>query len=255
MFRDLMRALGLRLRASTEDAPPARPRGRITPRPDVLSGAFEPGFIGEAAEKRYPVRTFRMGEILISSGRVIVADPFLMSTWSKPLAFSIAPGRYPVDLAVADAGPSGQRVALARLLLSESPAVRWEIAVTDEQNPADLQGDDIFGFGVDAGTAAFVDAGVPAWLEAQYPSENFEAYQDLTEGWQTRGEAGGEALGIPYGFVLIERFGDGEAAMFSSGWGDGYYATWIGYDADDQPVALVTDFAVITAVNFPSRPE
>ena len=50
-------------------------------------------------------------------------------------------------LAVADAGESGQRVALARLLLSDAPAVRWALAVTDEQDPATLRGDDIFGYG------------------------------------------------------------------------------------------------------------
>lgn len=224
---------------------------QITPRPDVLSGAFEPGFIGEAAEKRYPLRVVRLGEMEITSGRVILVDPFLMSTRDTPLALSVAPGRYPVDLAVADAGESGQRVALARLLLSPAPAVRWSMAVTDEQDLTTLRGLEVFGYGVDAGTGAFVDGAVPAWLDARYPSSAFEQYQDVQEDWQRRGEAAAETLGIPYGFALIERLGPGDAAMFSSGWGDGHYASWIGYDADGRPVAIVTDFAVITAVNFP----
>jgi hypothetical protein len=267
MFRKVLVAVGL-LAAC---APAAQ--AQITPRPDVLTGAFTPGFVGEADEERYPVRTVRIGEVQISSGRVIVVDPFIMSTRDRPLTVSVPPGRYPVDLAVADAGDSGQRVALARLLISDEPPVRWALAVTDEQDPSTLTGDNIFGYGVDAGTGAFVDAAVPAWLEREYqwasavhylervqgpdPAilrphvEEVDRYMALVDGWQARGEAAAPDLGIPYGFALVEPLGPGGAAMFSSGWGDGYYASWVGYDADDRPVAIVTDFAVITAVNFP----
>lgn len=267
MFRKVLVAVGL-LAAC---APAAQ--AQITPRPEVLTGAFTPGFVGEADEERYPVRTVRIGEVHISSGRVIVVDPFLMSTRDRPLTVSVPPGRYPVDLAVADAGDSGQRVALARLLFSDMPPVRWALAVTDEQDPATLTGDQIFGYGVDAGTGAFVDAAVPAWLEREYPWAagvgyleqvqgpdpailrphigEVDRYMTLVDSWQVRGEAAAPELGIPYGFVLVEPLGPGGAAMFSSGWGDGYYASWVGYDADDHPVVIVTDFAVITAVNFP----
>jgi hypothetical protein len=224
---------------------------RITPRPEVLSGAFEPGFVGEAGEKRYPIRVIRIGAMEIASGRVLLVDPFLMSTHDQCLALAVPLGRHPVDLAVADAGESGQRVALARLLLSTAQPVRWEMAVTDEQDVATLNGDQVFGYDVDAGAGAFVDAAVPAWLETEYPSADFDRYSTLQDDWQTRGEAMAESLGIPYGFALIERLGPGEAAMFSSGWGDGHYASWVGYDADDLPAAIVTDFAVISAVNFP----
>jgi len=175
-----------------------------------------------------------------------------MSTRDRPLAIPVPPGRYPVDLAVADAGDSGQRVALARLLISDAPPVRWALAVTDDQDPATLTGDDIFGYGVDAGTGAFVDAAVPAWLADRYPPSDVDGYMAVVDDWQVRGEAAAPALGIPYGFALVEPLGPGGAAMFSSGWGDGYYASWVGYDADDRPVVIVTDFAVITAVNFPS---
>ncbi len=245
MFRKVLVAVGL-LAAC---APAAQ--AQITPRPDVLTGAFTPGFVGEADEDRYPIRTLRIGEVQISSGRVIVVDPFIMSTRDRPLTVSVPPGLYPVDLAVADAGDSGQRVALARLLISDAPPVRWALAVTDEQDPATLTGDDIFGYGVDAGTGAFVDAGVPAWLAGRYPPSDINGYTALVDDWQVRGEAAAPALGIPYGFALVEPLGPGGAAMFSSGWGDGYYASWVGYDADDRPVVIVTDFAVITAVNFP----
>ena len=36
-------------------------------------------------------------------------------------------------------------------------------------------------------------------------------------------------------------------AMFSSGWGDGFYTSWVGYGADGKVTALVTNFLVIKA--------
>jgi hypothetical protein len=233
-------------------AKPVPQRAVITPRPDVLSGAFAPGFTGEAADKRYPIRVVRIGDMEVASGRVLLCDPFSMSEQDEPLALQVRPGRYPVDLAVADTGKSGQRVALARLLLSSTPAQRWVIAVTRLQDPATLKDGEEFGYGVDAGIGAFVDAAVPAWLAVQYPSSDFERYQSLQDDWLSRGEAAAEALEIPHGFTLIERLGHGDAAMFSSGWGDGFYTSWVGYGQDNDPVAIVTDFVVIDAVTIPT---
>jgi hypothetical protein len=224
---------------------------QVTPRPDVLTGAFQPGFVGEADDKRYPVRVVALGAVDLPSGRVVLADPFIVSDRDKPLTLSFPPGRYPVELAVADAGESGQRVALARLKLSDAPTVKWSMALAEGQDLASLKGDEIFGFGVDSGTGGFIDPQVLSWISKTYPPSRFEAYETLTDDWQTRGEAAAEPLGIPYGFALIETVGPGGMAMFSSGWGDGHYASWIGYDAEGKPTAIVTDFAVITAVNIP----
>lgn len=222
--------------------------GQVTPRPEVLNGAFEDGFVGEADDKRYPVRVVPLGELALTSGRIVVTDPFIVSGKELPLELSIPPGRYRVDLAVADTGEGGHRVAMARLLLSRKPPVRWSMAVTANQDLRKLKGDEIFGYGVDAGTGAFMDAASVAWLAAM-PDDSREA---LMNDWQQRGEARGPELGIPYGFALNEQVGPGAAAMFSSGWGDGFYASWIGYDAAGQPAAIVTDFAVINAVNIRS---
>ncbi|MFC7377986.1 DUF4241 domain-containing protein [Brevundimonas sp. GCM10030266] len=229
---------------------PAEPGG-VTPRPEVLTGAFTEGFVGQAEGERYPVRTLRIGEVAIPSGQVIVADPFLMSTRDAPLTVAVPPGRYPVDVAVADTGAGGQRVALARLVISSEPVTRWSMGVTAGQDVSTLKGDETFGYGVDAGTGAFVDAGLPAWLERRYPPDQVDFYEVVSQGWQDRGEALGPELGIPYGFILIEEYEGRGAAMFSSGWGDGFYTTWIGYDAAGRPAALVTDFAVIEAVALP----
>lgn len=250
MFRRLAAVVGAVLGAGCAPTAPTDSVG-ILPRPDVFSGAFTEGFIGQAEDERYPVRVVRIGEVAIPSGRVIAADPFLMSTRDEPFTVAVPPGRYRVDLAVADTGGGGDRVALARLLISDQPVVDWSMAVVAGQDVATLKADEAFGYGVDAGTGAFIDAGLPGWLEQHYPPGRVDFYETVSEDWQTRGEAQGPELGIPYGFVLIEEYEGRGAAMFSSGWGDGFYTTWVGRDADGNPAALVTDFGVIEAVTLP----
>ncbi|NOT69817.1 MAG: DUF4241 domain-containing protein [Hyphomicrobium sp.] len=68
---------------------------------------------------------------------------------------------------------------------------------------------------------------------------------DAWETWQKDGEANGPKVIGPYSFVLMQPLGEVNVAMFHSGWGDGFYASYFGYDADGNVAALVTDFATI----------
>jgi Protein of unknown function (DUF4241) len=65
------------------------------------------------------------------------------------------------------------------------------------------------------------------------------------ESWQTDGESNGPKVIGPYSFVLMLPLGDVNAAMFHSGWGDGFYSSWFGFDAEGKVAALLTDFNTI----------
>ncbi len=166
---------------------------QVTIRPEVMVGAFQPGFVGEADEDRYPLRTLRIGTLNLSSGQLILADPLILSDRDRPLDLDLPPGRYPVDLAVADTGKGGHRVALARLLLSDAPPVRWAMAVRKGEDVRTLKGDQVFAYGVDSGTGGFVDAGARDWLLAQAP----EKAEALSEDWIARGGPWGRRLAFP----------------------------------------------------------
>ena len=224
------------------------------PRAGVLTGAFRPGFVGTAADERYPVRVVSLGDMALTSGRLVLADPFVGLTDTPPLDLDITPGRYAVDLAIADTGQGGQRVALARLTLSNETPVRWSMAVKPGDDPAKLGPDETFGYPVDAGTGGFLDGRAIDQLQRTLPADDVEAWEGQSDRWIAAGEAGGPRLGVPYLFALTERVGEGDLVMFSSGCGDGFYASWVGWDAQDRPVQVITDFAVIEAVDIPAAP-
>lgn len=125
------------------------------------------------------------------------------------------------------------------------------MARTASQDPRSLEAGETFGYPVDAGTGAFADGGALAALNRLALAGPDET-ERMTERWISQGEAGAKALGLPHGFALTVSEGGGDMVMFSSGWGDGFYASWVGADSTGRPVAVVTDFAVIEAVRLPT---
>ncbi len=242
MLRSVLKMLGLAGLAGTAAAAPGDP----PPYANLFTRAFEPDFAIEVEEDidgqapvavRYPFHTQSAGDVIISSGRITAADPFVNLTDTPPFLTPVPNGRFPVTLAVAKIGDGHYRVAFARVLFSTAPAVRWQMALVEGQNPATLKDNEIFGYPVDAGTGSFFDPA--AALEAKALLErNPNAWED----WQTRGEANADAIENFGTFLLNEPFGNWNVVMFHSGWGDGFYPSYFGFDAAGQVTALITDF-------------
>jgi len=185
-------------------------------------------------------RTLELGTLKIVSGKISACDPFVSIDARKPFTQPVPNGSFPVQLAIAQGGINDGRIAFARVEFSSAPAVRWTMAVMEGQDLATLKADEIFGYPVDAGTGAFYDPKAGEALTAELKSN-----QDAWEDWQTKGEANGKAANLKPNFFLMLPAGETNVAMFASGWGDGFYASYFGFDKDGQVVALVTDFAII----------
>ena len=234
--------------AGPSAAAPGDPPGHA----EVFEKAFGPGFsvmtpsgLGADGSALHAVtfRSVSIGNLTIKSGRICAVDPFVSLGKVRPFTQDVPNGEFPVRLAVGDhpAGPvKDSRVAFARVDFSGRPVTRWRMAVTAGQNVSTLKPDEIFGYGVDAGTGSFYDPAADATVEALY-AKNPDVWQE----WQTAGEANGPRIVGPYSFVLMLPMGDVNVAMFHSGWGDGFYASWFGFDADGNVAALLTDFQTI----------
>jgi hypothetical protein len=144
-------------------------------------------------------------------------------------------GSFPVRLALVEGGIDGGRVAFARVDFSSQPVVRWEMALIEGQDAATLEAGHFFGYPVDAGTGSFVDVETAAAAD-----KRMRADEELAQRWIQMGER--KAPPMFYAEIDI---GPGNIIMFQSGWGDGVYASWFGYDAQGSIAALVTDFQVI----------
>jgi hypothetical protein len=113
---------------------------------------------------------------------------------------------------------------------------------------ATLGEDGFFGYGVDAGTGSF---GSPEALS--------EAGRVLA------GDAGmledpiskalfADGVGTRSAAIVAPDAGATPIAVFASGWGDGYYPTWLGIDPDGVVVVAVTDFLLTSDPYGPPPP-
>lgn len=180
------------------------------------------------------LRREELGLLSLPSGQVLACDPTYESFEGEVFTRRVRPGRYPVvvtRLGEAQASPH-DRVAAAAIVLRDELPARWELALCDGQKLADLGPEQIFGYGVDGGTGCFVD--VEHADEFAAGKRNFSRLLRAFE----RGDY------APLVFPLRD---EPAVAVFQSGHGDGFYASYWGLDARGEPVCLVTDFGVLTA--------
>ncbi len=194
-----------------------------------LGGAFATANGGEPGSMTF----YRLPDLHIPTGRICAADPMLLSG-TLPFAQTVPPGRYALILAAAHVEVH-RRIALAILRFSEDPVVRWEVASTSRQTP----GSGLAvreGYGVDTATGCFCDEAIVQLLDAaeDIEGEFFERLSaEMSESWKS-----GRAW-------LSAESPSGSLAAFSSGSGDGFFTSYFGFDRDDAPAALVTNFEIV----------
>jgi hypothetical protein len=213
--------------------------------------AFQDGLVVESPnpeddddlDERYTLQVHDLGELVVISGQIVACDPLSMPDM-PPFAETVAPGRCSVLISVAESASGDQRVAFALLRLSDRPAARWENAVPQGKSLGELKAGDVFGYGVDAGTGCFMDVATAralvALAKAAAARGDYEDNSGLTD-----------ALMATYvntwswANLVVDPASGANVIAFSSGWGDGWYASYWGYDISDQRVALITDFGVV----------
>lgn len=177
-----------------------------------------------------------LGNLPVPSGRVVAADPVSLHSQTQPFTTRFPRGRFPVELAMARFN-GDERVAFARILFSEAPVVSWEPALLPGQKPLPLRSEAYYGYPVDAGMALFMDAAnvgpLNRYLADRAASENLMVTSFRLD---TESPSSGFLYALPPDTV----------AAFSTGFGDGSYATYVGLDAQRRPCRLLTDFQVIS---------
>ncbi len=215
----------------------------------LFTRAFSPDYVATAddalpGEAPRPTSIFfrvsEPGTLKITSGRVVVADPFV-GIDQQPLSVRVPDGLYPVRLAVLQGTMGRGRIAFARVDISNTPVVRWEAAKPEDmQRDAENPSGD-WGFSVDSGIAGFFD------VEAgQAALEAVKANDSYFDKWLEKGQnAGARERDTAGAFRLAIDSGPANVIAFDAGWGDGVYGAYAGYDAEGRLAALIADFDIL----------
>ncbi len=174
------------------------------------------------------------GDLVLPTGQLVACDPFVLPD-SAPFNLLLPHGTLPVVLSVAQTA-TDQRVAFATIRFTPSVPTRWEMLTVGDQNISLLKGDELFGYPVDAGTGCFMDVSVGrALMQLMRERDNF--YETLIAEMDKTYRNTWSWLDM--------KFGDANLIAFSSGYGDGIYASYAGFNTERRVSVIVTDFAII----------
>ncbi|MCR5541890.1 MAG: DUF4241 domain-containing protein [Ruminococcus sp.] len=199
---------------------------------------------------RYP-----FGTLSVPTGEIIVADPLAyLYDGSESFLLRVPVGEYPAELCIIpERNGDCARNAAMRVKFNEKRAVRYSLALTgteDTSELADFEDGDYWGFPVDAGLGCICDrASERAYVEhlrklAAIHGDEFNAYYDFMEALFKESyendpkyqREGGDRLD----FVVPDT--ELHIPICNSGFGDGRYPTYWGFDADDEVCEIVVQF-------------
>lgn len=183
------------------------------------------------------IREQSLGKINLPTGKIIANDP-VCNFQKDPFERTVAPGEYPVMLYMAHI-ESDQRVAFAEIRFTEELPADFEIATIAGDDISKLGDDDFFGYGVDSGTGGFMDETVCGELEELHNQADDYIFKPLDDAL--------EESYVPTYDTANVCLPDSElnVVAFSSGFGDGTYPSFWGFDKNGELCSLITDFMVI----------
>lgn len=195
-----------------------------------------------------------MGTVNFPTGNILVRDPLshLLDRKEEPYFQKVPSGIFPLDTLVAEMDEDEYRYIATRIKFSDNKAVVYRQALKGNENLEDADTDSIYGFYVDAGLASIVDiqtrdkfCDIMEEWEKENPGRNMyddyfaDLFEKSYESHPTYQREGGDWLN----FQLKDT--DLSVPMIQSGFGDGVYPVYLGYDENDNICELIVEYIYV----------
>jgi hypothetical protein len=206
---------------------------KLEAKPVLFEAAFIKGSTHKVKDAVVQLYGVNIGKLKITSGAVVACDPGHIDEYGIPFTQVFPKGEFPVQLGIAKA-ESEETIAFARILFSDAPVAKWEFALQEGQSPIPVGGKKMHGYSTDLGLGIFVDYEASKALDKNNLTRlDADMYMEMDNHYHNDWR------------YNMHSFGNHNLAVFSSGLGDGYYASYIGFDANGKPCRLVTDFNIL----------
>jgi len=193
------------------------------------------------------IHTRSIGPLILPTGQLVACDPVIHPT-TEPFVTELPRGEYPVHLTIAELRDEA-RVAYAAIHLKKENARSWTLATVASEDVGMFSKDE-HGYTIISSLGAFMDAKTADhyldYLEIFHDSD-----QNTLEKSLNRLEHKAKQKGTSFGNLSDKHLGKGNILTFSSGFGEGFYQTYIGKNAEGEITRVVTDFKVLD-FRFPS---
>jgi hypothetical protein len=215
--------------------------------------ALRDGLQVEVGDSSYLLHVVDCGMLHLPHGRLVACDPFVSLEPDGMLFVQVPPGSYPVHVTVADVSGVGDgshmREAYATVVLRPAEEVTRRIITPLPDGavaPPEMEDDSYYGFGVDSGTACFVDGGSVADGMPPVKTWHDDVFDDGSpQSWFSRMDDPGHIREGLANIVLPAARNGENIIIVHSGWGDGHYPVIGGYDEQGNLVRVHIDFMVV----------
>ena len=241
----------------------------------VLHKLNTDGFNSESALGRIDIEHHQIGYVDFPSGKVVACDPHVVHKQDRPFSKDITPGPHLVYICVARITPSKSQakgelsevdllanelaemileskgvdqskseesrdvIAAAILKIGEDKPVSWVPASIKEKNAGDQDQEKLYRYMVDSGTGSFMDPVTKTKLLDLYKED--ANYHNILNELMEENYSSNFSWSIP----VLDNDNGLNFAMFTSGEGDGDYASYWGYDKNNKLACLITDFGIL----------
>lgn len=190
------------------------------------------------------IDTYEAGNLMLTSGKLVACDP-LTTTGMPSFTTQFPQGAFPVLVHVEK---ESNCVAYVEIVFKEAEAHSWEMALTAEQNLEDLGAEEIFGYPVESGMGCFMDEETEDslhFLEQKIYAEKGEQFSGLYDEFFRPFFFESDGAVNQYSFLQPDPEKDGTIFAFETGYGEGFYASYICFDESHQPIKIISEFIEI----------
>ncbi|WP_313370507.1 DUF4241 domain-containing protein [Sedimentibacter sp.] len=185
---------------------------------------------------RMKIEKIEAGKLKLKTGKIIATDPILMYD-DESYSERVKPGTYVVNIYVGKTDNRKSQTVVSELRINDNEPVKWEMALLKGESSNGFSHDEFMGYEVEHGLGCFMDESVMEILDVMDDAE-LDIYEKSIKDAVRRNE-------YSCADILIDKNNGCNIVVFATGWNEGTFPTYYGYDKNNKLSRLVTDFMVI----------
>lgn len=192
------------------------------------------------------IESFEAGNLHLSTGKLVVCDPLItadMEAFNKEMPA----GDFPV---LVHKERESNCVAYVEIVFSQQKIARWELATTKGQNTDELKDGEIFGFPVESGMGCIMDVAAQQdlnTLEQTLFQRKAADFMGIYEEFFHEHFFDENGAIDQYAFLKPDEDKQGNIFAFETGYGEGFYATYLALDENGAVLKAVVELIEVAS--------
>ncbi len=203
---------------------------------DVLNITKRNTSIVDTEFGRMNIEKVEAGKLKLLTGRIIATDPILLYD-DECYSEHVKPGTYSVNIYVGKADKRKKQSVAAEIRINDKEPVKWEMALLQGESAKAFSHDEFMGYEVENGLACFMDEKVMEMLDVM-SEEELKKYEDMVKDTVRSSDCS-------CADIIMDKDTGLNIIIFASGWNEGTFPTYCGFDSGNKLARIVTDFMVI----------